>query len=114
MDHPDTRLLARYALADITDEAELEALEDHLMECEQCRKRAIAVDLIGTSDPEDDTKVLLHISTEGNEVPTPLCGTDSAHVISSGLLAGLNASIVCPYCLTALQQQGGGNRQFTN
>jgi hypothetical protein len=114
MDHPNTRLLARYALGDITDDTELQALEDHLMECDLCRRRAIAVDLIGSS-PDGDTKVLLHVASEGGAAPAPLCGVDSAHVISRALLAGLDTTVLCESCLAALEEQGGGSsRRFVN
>ena len=114
MDHPDTRMLARYALAEITDEVELQALEDHLMECEHCCRRALAVDLIGSSPAEGDTKVLLHVGSDSGAMPTALCGTNSSHVISRALLSGLNAQIICPDCLAALQSGGGDSREFVN
>jgi hypothetical protein len=114
MDHPDTRKLARYALGDIKDDVELEALEDHLMECEQCCRRAVAVDLIGSSPAEGDPKVLLHIGTDSAAAPVALCGADSPHVIARALLSGLDATIVCPYCLAELRKAGGESRQFAN
>jgi hypothetical protein len=104
MDHLDTRTLARYALAEITDDVELQALEDHLLDCEQCRRRAIAVDLIGNSPAEGSTKVMLHVP-DGDTEPAPLCGADSPHVISRALLSGLDPKIVCPDCLAALGKQ---------
>jgi hypothetical protein len=114
MDHPDTRMLARYALAEITDDVELEALEDHLMECEHCRRRALAVDLIGSSPEEGDVKVLLHIAADGGAEPVPLCGGNSPHLISSALLSGLDATIICSYCLAELQRQRGDSPHLAN
>lgn len=104
-------MLARYALAEITDEAELEALESHLMECSECRRRAVAVDLIGSSAGEESA-VVLHIAADGDAGPVALCGADSPHVISRGLLSGLDASVVCAYCRSAVQ--GGDGPQYRN
>jgi hypothetical protein len=107
-------MLARYALGEITDDAELQALEDHLIECDPCRRRAVAVDLIGSSSAEGTTKVLLHVGTDSDKGPVALCGENSPHVISRALLSGLDATIVCPYCRAALQKQDGESRQFVN
>ena len=108
MDHPDTRLLARYALGEVTDDSELGALEDHLMECEQCRRRAVAVDLIGSTPAGRASEVLLHIASDESR---PLCGVDSPHVISTGLLSGLDANILCTSCVAAMR---GENARFVN
>ncbi|HZT37391.1 MAG TPA: zf-HC2 domain-containing protein [Bryobacteraceae bacterium] len=103
MDHPDTRLLARYALGEITDDVELAAFEDHLLACEDCRRRAIAVDLIGTS--EGNAPLSLHIAADSGGL-SALCGdTQSRNIISENLLGGLEASLVCPKCL-ALAKAG--------
>jgi hypothetical protein len=98
MDHPDARLLARYALGEITDDAELAAFEDHLLACEDCRRRAIAVDLIGTS--EASAPLSLHIAADSGDPSIALCGdAQSRNIISEELLGGLDASLVCPKCL---------------
>jgi hypothetical protein len=112
MDHLSTRLLARYALGEITDDAELTAFEEHLMECESCRRRAMAVDLIGTmpDGPEEgNEKPQLHIAANGGEVPTALCGGEaSRNIISEMLLPGLDATLVCSDCLARLRAGTGG------
>jgi hypothetical protein len=103
MDHPKTRDLARYALGEITDDAELALLEDHFVECEDCRRRAVAVDMIGTA-PEVDEKLLLHIAAR-NAAEMAMCGQEgSRNLISEVLLPGLDASLVCPACLAALRR----------
>ena len=106
MDHPDTRVLARYALGEITDDAELAAFEDHLLECPACRRRALAIDLVGTVPDEDKDKLTLHISTGSGETPAAICGDDaSRNIISRALLGGLDAAVLCPRCV-ALMQSG--------
>ena len=103
MDHPGTRLLARYALGEITDEAELAAFEDHLLECDVCRRRAVAIDLIGTVPLESNGKPSLHIAAASGETPVALCGdAGSRNVISQHLLDGLDANLICPECLAVL------------
>jgi hypothetical protein len=103
MDHPDTRLLARYALGEITDDAELAEFEDHLLACDDCRRRALAVDLIGT--PEASTPLSLHIA--GGSEAAALCGdTESRNIISRDLLGGLDTAVVCPKCLALLGNAG--------
>lgn len=110
MDHPNTRMLARYALGEITDEAELDAFEEHLLECEQCRRRAVAVDLIGSTPADAGDRLSLHISAGGDETPVALCGDkESRNIISEVLLPGLDANVVCPRCL-ALLRSGAGQR----
>jgi hypothetical protein len=105
MDHPDTRLLARYALGEITDDAELAEFEDHLLACEDCRRRALAVDLIGTS--EGTAPLSLHIAANSGGVPTALCGDkESRNIISRDLLGGLDTGVVCPKCLALLGNAG--------
>src|SRR3954451_2983641 len=101
MDHPSTRMLARYALADITDEEELSAFEDHLMICEECRRKAVAVDLIGTVPPESDEQPPLHITADTDGEQVALCG-DSGHrnLIAEILVPGMDATILCPECLS--------------
>ena len=108
MDHPSTRLLARYALADITDEEELANFEDHLMVCEECRRKAVAVDLIGTVPPESDEQPPLHIAARTNGEQLALCG-DAGHrnVVSEILVPGLDANILCPDCLSLWRRQPG-------
>ena len=109
MDHPDTRMLARYALGEITDEAELDDFEEHLMECESCRRRAVAVDLIGAAQGETAEQLLLHIAgATSAETPIALCGEkESRNIISEILLPGLNANVVCPKCLALLRCGAG-------
>src|SRR5262245_34508402 len=115
MDHPSTRLLARYALGEITDEAELTAFEEHLLECDECRKKAVAVDLIGTVPLQGDDKPVLHISAGSGEMPVALCGVDgSRNIISEVLLPGLDAHVVCPACLTVLKAGAGQQAQRVN
>jgi hypothetical protein len=102
--HLSTRLLARYALGDITEDAELAALEDHLMSCDQCRRRAVAVDLIGTA-PADEETISLHIAAGAGEPPVALCGDEaSRNVISPELLAGMDRAVMCPRCLALVQR----------
>jgi hypothetical protein len=114
MDHPSTRLLARYALGEITDEAELTAFEEHLLGCEECRRKAVAVDLIGTVPLQGDEKPMLHIAGGPGETPIALCGVDgSRNVISEILLPGLDATVVCPSCLAVLQG-GTGQKAHVN
>jgi hypothetical protein len=104
VDHPSTRLLARYALGDVTDDVELSALEDHLMSCDQCSRRAVALDLIGTA-PDDDGKLSLHIAAAGADAPVALCGDDgSRNIISADLLPGLDRAVVCSKCLALAQR----------
>ncbi len=103
MDHPDTRLLARYALGEITDDAELAEFEDHLLECEDCRRRALAVDLIGTS--EGSAPLCLHIA--GSSEAAALCGEkESRNIISRDLLSGLDTAVICPKCLALVGNAG--------
>jgi hypothetical protein len=114
MDHPSTRLLARYALGEITDDTELAAFEDHLLECEECRRKAVAVDLIGTVPMEGDERPTLHIAGPG-EIPLALCGDDkSRNIISEVLLSGLDATVVCPRCLALLGSGTGQKGQIVN
>ena len=111
MDHPSTRLLARYALGEITDETELAAFEDHLLECDVCRRRAMAIDLIGTVPPESDDKPSLHIATAAGEGKVALCGDQgSRNIISELLLRGLDATVICPECLALLRAGHSGNQ----
>jgi hypothetical protein len=110
MDHPNTRTLARYALGEITDEAELDAFEEHLLGCEQCRRRAVAVDLIGAAPTDANDQLSLHIAARGDETPVALCGDkESRNIISEVLLPGLNVNVLCPKCL-ALLRGGAGQR----
>lgn len=110
MDHPNTRTLARYALGEITDEAELDAFEEHLLECEQCRRRAVAVDLIGATQTDAGEGLSLHIAAGGDEMPVALCGDkESRNIISEVLLPGLDPNVVCAKCL-ALLRSGAGQR----
>jgi hypothetical protein len=103
-DHPNTRLLARYALGDVTDDAELAALEDHLMSCDECRRRAVAVDLIGTA-PDDGGKLTLHIAAGGGDTPVAVCGDEAIrNIISPDLLAGFDRSVICTRCLALVQR----------
>ena len=100
MDHPDTRQLARYAMAEIRDEAELTALEDHLMECAECQRRALAIDMIGSLDEQASEQQLLHIATDSSGEPVALCGDSSSrNLISPVLLPGLDATALCPACV---------------
>ena len=110
MDHLSTRLLARYALAEITDDAELAVIEDHLLACEDCRRMAMAVDLIGTVPKDADDRPPLHIAASGSEdTPAALCGEDGArNIIAAILLPGLDAAVLCPSCLALWS--GGGSR----
>ena len=104
MDHLSTRLLARYALGDVTDDAELTALEDHLMVCDHCRRMAMAVDAMGTVPPESDDKVLLHLAAGSSDPPVAMCGdTSSRNLISPALLPGLDAAVLCTECLARLR-----------
>ena len=114
MDHPSTRLLARYALGEITDEAELAAFENHLIGCDTCRRRAVAIDLIGTVPLESNGKPSLHIAVASGEMQVALCGdAGSRNVISEPLLHGLDASVICPECLAAWRA-GTGAGQSVN
>jgi hypothetical protein len=98
MDHPTNRLLARYALGDITNEDELAEFEAHLLECADCSRKAMAVDLIGAED--SDKNPTLHIAGASGA----LCGdASSRNVISEILLPGLDATLVCPQCLARLR-----------
>lgn len=113
MDHPSSRVLARYALGEVTDEDELASLEEHLMECEECCRRAVAVDLIGTSS-EPDAQLLLHIAAINSDPPTALCGDESSrNLVSELLLSGINANLVCRKCLTLLRA-GSDSSQYVN
>ena len=108
MDHPSTRLFARYALGEITDDAELASFEDHLLGCESCRRKAVAVDLIGTATVEDGDAPPLHIAAAAGEMPVALCGqTGSRNILSEVLLPGLDASVVCSSCLAVLRSGVG-------
>jgi len=103
--------LARYALGEITDDVELAAFEEHLLECEDCRKKAVAVDLIGTARKEDSDKPPLHIAARSGEMPVALCGDQgSRNIISEILLPGIDASVVCPRCLALLRLDTGETR----
>jgi hypothetical protein len=96
--------LARYALGEITDDTELTAFEEHLLECEDCRKKAVAVDLIGTVRKEDSDQPSLHIAARSGDMPVALCGDQgSRNIISEILLPGIDATIVCPRCLALLR-----------
>ncbi|MGH9627367.1 MAG: zf-HC2 domain-containing protein [Bryobacteraceae bacterium] len=115
MDHPSTRLLARYALGEIADDAELAAFEEHLLGCEECRRKAVAVDLIGTVPMQGDDRPALHIAARPSELPVALCGIDgSRNIISEMLLPGLDASVVCPRCLALLRGGTGQKGQCVN
>jgi hypothetical protein len=115
MDHPSTRLLARYALGEITDDAELDAFEEHLLSCEDCRRKAVAVDLIGTVPVEGNDQLPLHIAAGSGEMPVALCGEDgSRNIISEILLPGLDASVVCPRCLALLRSGSCQKTQGVN
>jgi hypothetical protein len=112
MDHPSTRLLARYALADITDEAELAAFEDHLMVCEECRRKAVAVDLIGTVPLKDDEQPPLHIVGRSDGEQVALCGdVGQRNVIAEILVPGLDATVLCPDCLSLWRSHGQNQRR---
>jgi hypothetical protein len=114
MEHPSIRLLARYALANVTDPAELEALEDHLLVCEECCRKAVAVDLIGTVPPETDEQPLLHIAAHGSE-ETALCGdAGQRNVISEMLIPGLADTVLCPDCLSLWRTQSGQDQLRPN
>jgi hypothetical protein len=100
-------LLARYALGEITDDAELADFEEHLLECEDCRKKAVAVDLIGTVPREGSEQPPLHIAARTGETPVALCGDEgSRNIISEVLLPGLDTTVVCPRCLALLRDTG--------
>jgi len=115
MDHPTTRVLARYALGEITDETELAAFEEHLLECAECRRKAVAVDLIGTVPMEDEDKLMLHIAAGREETPAALCGDDgSRNIISEMLLTGLDETVVCPKCLALLRSGPERTEQRVN
>jgi hypothetical protein len=49
MNHLDKDLLDRFALCQITDEAELAVIEEHLLVCEICRSEVVLVDAIRNS-----------------------------------------------------------------
>jgi len=111
MDHLSNRLLARYALGDVTDETELAACEDHLVGCEMCRRKAVAIDLIGTVPPDSDDKPSLHIAAAYGEGKA-LCGDEgSRNIISEALLRGIDAGVICPECLAVLRT---GAKQSVN
>jgi hypothetical protein len=113
MEHPSSRVLARYALGQITDDRELSELEDHLLACDACRRRAFAVDLIGTVPPEAPEGVLLHISATQDGASKALCGEDATrNVISEILLPGLDPALVCVRCLALLRC--GEKQQYLN
>jgi hypothetical protein len=106
MDHPSTRLLALYALGEIKNEAELTAFEEHLLECEDCRRKAVAVDLIGTVPMDSDDKPSLHIAGAGADTPVALCGDKAArNIISEVLLPGLDTAVVCSKCFALSRQR---------
>jgi hypothetical protein len=102
--HPSSGLLARYALGDVSNEAELRRLEDHLLECLDCQRRAIAIDLIGTIPDEEAGGLCLHVAATSGDASVALCGADaSRNVISRDLLPGLDRAVVCPKCLAAVE-----------
>lgn len=108
MDHPSNRLLARYALAEVTNEDELTALEDHLMGCEDCRRRAVTLDSMGTNALENNDQPALHIAKQTAGEPVPLCGqAASRNVISEVLVPGMNAAALCVECLSLWRTQPG-------
>jgi hypothetical protein len=115
MDHPSMRQMARYALGEITNDTELAAFEEHLLACEDCRRRAVAVDLIGTAPAEADEKPPLHIAAGSAGTSVALCGEDgSRSIISEILLPGLDAAIVCPKCLALMRAGADGKQQQIN
>jgi hypothetical protein len=115
MDHPSVRLLARYALADITDEQELADLEDHLMICEDCRRKAVAVDLIGTVPLESNEQEPLHIAMQTIGEQVALCGNAGhRNVITDVLVPGMDAKNLCADCLSLWRSQSGANRLRPN
>jgi hypothetical protein len=115
VDHPNTGLLARYALGEITDEQELADFEEHLLECAACRHRALAVDLIGTVPEAEKDKLSLHISAGTGETPVAICGDEaSRNIISRALLGGLDAALLCPKCLAAMTRADRGTAAHIN
>jgi hypothetical protein len=115
VEHPNTRQLARYALGEITDDAELAAFEDHLLACDTCRRRAVAIDLIGTVPEEEKDHLALHISNGSEETLAALCGDNgSRNIISRALLGGFKADVLCPKCLALLKPAGESGRGFAN
>jgi hypothetical protein len=115
MDHPPIRLLARYALADISDEDELAALEDHLMVCEECRRRALAVDSLGPFLPDSNGQAPLHIAAQSVGEQVALCGdAGRRNVISEVLVPGMDATILCADCLSLWRRDPGQKQPRPN
>jgi hypothetical protein len=110
MNHPSTRQFARYALGEITDESELAAFEKHLLQCKECSRKAIAIDLIGSASEEGgEDKPLLHVSANPGVGSIALCGeNEPRNIVSEVLLSGLSVSMLCPGCLAVLRASNGG------
>ena len=115
MEHPDSRTLARYALGEITDDAELAALEDHLLVCDHCSRRAFAVDLIGSAPTEGNEAPVLHITSGSSQPPVALCGDQgSRNIISEALISGIDSTLICAECLALLRGGAGKAPQYVN
>ena len=112
MDHIEKYLLDLYAHGLITDDGELARIDDHLLECEQCQRRAMAADLLHSGGLE---ALSLHIAAGGDETSVALCGDNGArNIISKALVRGINPAVICPECLQSLHEQADQKPQRVN
>src|SRR3954452_19710890 len=113
MGHPSLRKFARYALGEISDEVELAEFEDHLLDCDECRRRALAVDLIGTA-PDNEQTPMLHIAYAADPAIAGCGAPAERNVISEVRLLGMEPHLVCPRCLAIVRGRTNATSSLVN